>query len=281
MPPNARNRRRGDAAQRQADLAASVHGLARAVGRALALVVLVAACVAGGFALRSVALTTPRLGLQRVHFHGLTRATEDELTRLAGLAPGSNLIALDTDQVASAMEGHPWVQRARVRRELPHELYVEVTEHVPVALISLGELYLLNAAGEPFKRASGGDALDLPLVTGVEREEFLADRAAAVARLAPALQVVVGYPTSAASAGAPLSEVHLEGDSLCLCTTRGERVYLPTADVPAALARLARVRAALRARAVAARVIRLDNRVRANWVTVQPAVMAAAQVSMK
>ena len=36
-----------------------------------------------------------------------------------------------------------------------------------MALVSLGDLYVVDAEGAPFKRCSREDAVDLPLVTGV------------------------------------------------------------------------------------------------------------------
>ena len=92
-----------------------------------------------------------------------------------GAAAGQNLFALDVAALEKAMLQHPWVRGGGGDAALPPRVSVEVVEHTPEALVVLGDLYVLDEEGEPFKRVTPGDGLDLPLVTGVERDAYVKD----------------------------------------------------------------------------------------------------------
>jgi cell division protein FtsQ len=267
-----RNRRRIDAAQR----AAAVRGAASRWGppltRVLVTVIALVGLVFGGREAYAWASSSPQFGLRAITFHGLRRANEGELCRLAGLSPGQNLFQLDLGALAHSMASHPWVRSVDLRRQFPSSVVVVVTEQEPVALVSLGDLYMLNRDGEPFKRVQAGDAIDLPLVTGVDRELYVSSPRVAVERLRRALSALSAYEASDRAVGPQLSEIRLEADGFTLVSATGVEVHLGEA---AELARLSRVMSELQRRRLTAEVIRLDNRVRPGWVTVKIASMAS------
>lgn len=263
-----RNRRRVDVAKKTGELKAAAKQHGPLVLRALASIALSIGLAWGAWEGWQWATTTPRFALTDVAFTGTTRATDAELTKLGGIVAGSNLVAMDVGAIERALTAHPWVKSVRVRRHLPSRLTVDVVEHEPVALLAIGELYLVNQDAEPFKRVKMDDGLDLPLVTGIERERFLGARAQALVDLRRAVEVAQSYAASPASKGRALSEVHVEPDAVSLVTLDGQEIRLGEGPVGAQLARLERVQRELNARAQVAEVIRLDNRVRPEWVTV-------------
>ncbi|MGO9765456.1 MAG: cell division protein FtsQ/DivIB [Myxococcaceae bacterium] len=205
--------------------------------------------------------------LRSVQLVGAERATEAELLALGGVQRGANLWALDTADVARAMAAHPWVSSVDVRRALPDTLQVRVEEHVPAALAVMGDLYVVDAEGVPFKKVSGADALDLPLITGVSREEAARSPLETAARFRVALSLMRVWDRTIQRPG--LSEVHLEEGGLRAIDTDGQVVALASGAPDDALARLLRVRAELRQRGLTAATIHLENRVRPTWVAVQ------------
>ena len=63
-------------------------------------------------------------------------------------------------------------------------LVVDVRERAPVAIAQLGEMYLIDENGTPFKRLDvTDDHLGLPVITGISREVFDADPKAGAAVL--------------------------------------------------------------------------------------------------
>ena len=220
-----------------------------------------------GLQLDAWASTSPRLALRTVNVQGLRRATEKELLRLAGVAPGMNLWSLDPAAVAQAMGAHPWVRTVEVTRSLPDTLQLRVEERAPVALASLGDLYVVDADGAPFKRVSPAEALDLPLLTGLTRERAEKDPAGTAASLREGLGVAEAYHR--AFERPRLSEVQLGEAGFELVTADGVRVVLGRDDLDGQLRRLQRVRDELQHRGLLAAAIHLENRVRPGWVAVQ------------
>ncbi|MCY1020916.1 cell division protein FtsQ/DivIB [Pyxidicoccus sp. MSG2] len=265
----ARNRRRQDTAQQKEAVKGAVRSHGPGVLKVLALTLATGLLVWGGVESRHWALTSPRFDLAAVSFSGLQRASRVELLRLAVLTKGQNLWTLDTGALERAMSQHPWVKTVEVTRRFPNRVSVEVTEHVPVALAVLGELYVLDEDGEPFKRVTPGDGLDLPLVTGLDREGYVTDPTVARERLRSALEVASAYARLSTDKAERLSEVRMEAQSVALVTASGQEVRLGEGDSEVKLQRLARVRRELGTRGLAAEIIHLDNRARPGWVAVK------------
>lgn len=264
-----KNRRRQDVTHRKAAVTGAVRAHGPSAVKALLFAGVTAGLVWGWMELRAWALASPRFALTDASFEGLQQATRAELIRLSGLAAGQNLFALDVDALERAMLQHPWVRGVEVTRHFPSAVAVEVQEHVPAALAVLGDLYVLDEEGEPFKRVTPGDGLDLPLVTGLTREAYMADPDAARERFRTALSVARAYEALSPPKDERLSEVKVEATSVTLVAASGQEVRLGEGEAEAKLRRLARIRRELRTRGLAAEIIHLDNRARPGWVAVK------------
>jgi cell division protein FtsQ len=268
-----KNRRRADASARKA----VAKGLVRRLWRVGVVLGTAGAILGGGvFGARHVyawVLSTPKLALTSITFSGNKRAAEADLLRLAGLTPGQNLLSIDLPGLEKAMAQHPWVRNVEVRRHFPRGLSVRVFEHEPAAMVSLGDLYVVDVEGDPFKKLHAQDGVDLPLITGVDREAFLSRRDETRARLRAALEMATAYETSPVSHAAPLSEVRLGADGVTLVTgPMAQEVRMGDGGTKEKLARLSKVRTELARRGVRAEVIHLDNRSRPGWVAVKLAI---------
>ncbi len=264
-----RNRRRVDLAKRTGELKATARAHGPLVLKVLVAVLFSVSLVVASYVGWQWASTAESFALKALVVRGAHHATEAEVARLGHLPMGVNLLSLDVDAVERALSTHPWVRQVRVHRELPSRVVVELEEHQAVALLALGELYLVDEGGEPFKRATVTDELDLPLVTGVDREDFSGDRARVVEGLGRAVSVIDAYRRLSGQKKSDLSEVHVELDEVTVVTMDGQEVHLGAGDLEPKLQRLEKVRAELDARALRAEVIRLDNRSRPTWVAVQ------------
>lgn len=269
---SSKNRRRVDTAKRKAQVADHARAHGPVALRFCAVLAISAALAYGGHTTWRWAIASPFFGLKALNFEGLDQATSAELRRLSGLGPGQNLFLLELPAIERAMLQHPWVRTVEVRRRFPSSVQVRVEEHVPVAGIVLGELYLVDPEGEPFKRVQPGDTFDLPLLTGVTREAYVADPLDAAARIREGLTVAERYRAASLERQAPLSEVRLEADGVTLVTGKdGQEVRLSTDAGAETFEKLASVRAELSRRSLQAEVIHLNNRVRPGWVAVKVA----------
>jgi cell division protein FtsQ len=231
------------------------------VGKVLAVLGSIAGAVVGGRQVVRHVIASPRFAVRELRIAPTTHVTGDEIRSLLGVRIGDPLLAVDPDAVAAALTRHPWIASARVRRDLPATLAVEVVERRANASALIGALYLLDEGGRPFKRATPEEADGLPVVTGVTREQYAAMRATSEAVFRDGLALLKAYATDH-PARPKLSEIHVDprsGFSLVLLDGGGE-IRLGRGDFPDKLARLDRIVAALGGRGPAAlRTIYLDG----------------------
>lgn len=98
---------------------------------------------------------------------GLSRLTEPEVLAQARVHKGDNLLAVNLGLVRRRLLVHPWIATARVSREIPGTICIEITEHRALAVLDLGRKFLMNSNGRVFKEYGRDDPQNLPLVTGV------------------------------------------------------------------------------------------------------------------
>jgi len=212
------------------------------------------------------------LRVQAIRVTGLARATPAEVLAYSPVKVGDDFVSADVDAMAAAIGRHPWVRSVKVRRRFPLALDVQVEERDPRALVDLGGLYLVDADGKVFKRASPGDGLDLPVVTGFTREDYQERRGV----LQPKLQAAVAFIQSYGDAGlgplAPLSEFHRDDDESVVLYVgdRGTQVRLGQGDHAQKLVRLRQVLEEIRAQGKRPDVIYLDDRSRPDRAVVRP-----------
>ena len=190
------------------------------LGAGLALVVGTSVSVA--YSVRHYALTSPRFSIQEVNLQGGKRVSPEQARDQAGVVLGSNVFALDTALAEKKLLENPWISEARVTRDLPRSLRIEIKEREPAALAVFSDrLYLVTADGEPFKELSPGDPADFPLITGVSVEGLSRDRPREIDRVREGLEVLEQYSRVPLSKTQSAQEVHL-ADSGDVVLTAGK-----------------------------------------------------------
>lgn len=275
----AKNRRRVDRSEQLGRTASRLRALGVAVARLIGALAVTSVVVTGAVALYGWFTTSETFAVNRIEVHHAQLSTRDALVARTGITPGVNIFSLDLSAAARAVEQDPWVTRATVTRELPDVIHVVVEERQPVALVALESLYAVDASGVLFKRVRPGDALDLPIVTGLSREAFVGDRRQDP-QLRTALLVVERWAASSTAKRTELAEVHVgeEGGRTAFVIWAGEpAIELRLGAVEAgdaetidqAFVRLERVWDEIERRGVRAAMIDLGNRQRTDWVPVR------------
>jgi len=256
-------------------LAALGHRLFRrflVVAKILATLCALAAAVAGvrWCALRVIG--SPRFALREVRVGPTVHVSRDEILARSTVELGDPLLALDTDVIAARLAQHPWIAAARVRRELPSVLAIDVTERQAAAVAVIGGLYLVDAQGHPFKHATLEEADGRVVLTGISRIEYARLPRASQGAFREALGLLDTYqhPDSLAAARdrdnggkrPSLSEIHIDakdGFSLTLYDS-GTEIRLGRGGLGDKLARLDEILAELGPRAVTAlKVVHLEG----------------------
>ncbi len=257
----------GPVAERVAERAGNAPGGAFALlwaglklSAGLAVVASVSVAIAWGA--HRYALTTPRFAIRQFDVKGNRHYSGDQVARLAGVARGQNLFAIDTSAAEARLLGNPWLKQVRVGRELPGTLRIEVVEREAVATTTLDDgLYLVTPEGEPFKAVERGDPIDLPVVTGVTTRDFGIDRARAIDRIGVGLEILREYAEMPLSNVYEAEEVHLVPDGSAVLTVgkRGMALHLGTGPWRQKLLMAARIIAKLQPGGRLPGILFLDN----------------------
>jgi cell division protein FtsQ len=143
------------------------------LGKSILSLAVLASLTILGYTLFQYFTQSSNLPLGEIKVVGSRHASEAELLNLAGVDFTTGLVNLDLKEVSRRLRQHPWVEKAKVKRDWSRKaLIIEVQERVPQALILLGDLYLIDRQGEVFKKAESRDRMDFPVLTGLRRTDL-------------------------------------------------------------------------------------------------------------
>lgn len=215
--------------------------------------------------------TSRAFAITEIEVEGHVRVTEDQVLERAGIALGHNVFDVSPEEVRARLARHPWIAETRVERRLPGTYRIEIRERRAIALLALGDVYLVAEDGTVFKRAEGDDPVDLPVITGVERDRFTSDRAFRTSILLEAVALLHDYRGAGLWRRETLAELHVERDDGLSLTIGADAMYVRLGHGPfrAKLARLRTVLDELGRRGARAEYVYLDNERRPDRVTVR------------
>src|SRR5213079_2181876 len=125
--------------------------------------------------LRDAAARHPYFAVREVVVRDHHRLPADEVRAAAGIEPGMSIWDVDAAAAEARLAAHRWIRSARVRRELPHRVVIEVREERPLAIVALedgrGEYYV-SPHGHLFAPVGANDARDFPYLTGLARADL-------------------------------------------------------------------------------------------------------------
>lgn len=81
--------------------------------------------------------------ISKVTVSGNQKVSSDEITALAGITPGENLLKIDRQLVERSVKIHPMIKNAQMIRHLPHTLEIKIQERTSWAVIPYEDLFLL------------------------------------------------------------------------------------------------------------------------------------------
>ncbi|MBR1777999.1 MAG: cell division protein FtsQ/DivIB [Alphaproteobacteria bacterium] len=122
------------------------------------------------FFLHNTALTAD-LRLNEVYVRGRFKTSQKELLDTLHVERGMPITAVDLQRSREALQRLPWVKTVHIERRLPHILYVQIKERIPVAVWQNKGVYRpVDSDGQPIetfvKKLNG-----LPLVLGTDAPE--------------------------------------------------------------------------------------------------------------
>ena len=250
---------------------ALLRGVASSVkrgGRAWLFALVIAVGIAATAGAAYYVTRSPSFAVRTLKFSPTQHVSAQALEARLGSVIGMNLFRVDLDDVARELLQEPWLASVHARRELPQSLSIEVVEREAACVVAFGTLYLADARGFVFKRATPAEATSLPVVTGVDRERYLSDPEGARADVRRALELLPSWRSGDRPA---VREIHLDhfGATLYLDGGVGVRVGRADETLPARWLRFDAVKLALARAGLRPQLIHLENRARPDRVTVK------------
>ncbi|MEY4511650.1 MAG: hypothetical protein RLZZ450_3772 [Pseudomonadota bacterium] len=234
--------------------------------------------------------TAPAFAIDAIDVKGLARVDRAELLSAAGLELGLNVFARSPEDVRARLLRHPWILSAKVERKLPSRFAITIQERAPVALLVVeacstttaksdddpacdeaSSLYLVSADAKLFKRLSGKDPVDLPVITGVARQRFASDPDLQRRILVEAVLLMHAYRNSGLWQQNPLGEIHLEANDGYSLYVGEDLTYVRLGAAPfdQKLLRMKKVFERLEREHARAEYVYLDNEQRPDRVAVK------------
>lgn len=177
-----------------------------------------------------------------IEITGMNKTNEAELRAASGVDVHTNLLALKSKQVAAALEKHPWIAHAEIRRSWPNRLHIAVEEKTPVAMINRKDgLFYLDEKGNPFWQVAASSDLDYPVLTG----DFAADgkeTASGIIEALSFLRMARSIKNDFLSEQS-ISEIHFNRDKgmVVYLLDRTFPIYLGTGEIKTKYSRLASI----------------------------------------
>lgn len=126
------------------------------------------------FILGFVLVNHPYFVIQETQVVGeLSELSVDQILKSAELTKGANLFKVSLKRIEQNILTLPWVSHVSVRRQIPSTLWIHVKEKKAKALLLDKDLYFISEQGDVFKKVEMEKVRDLPVLTGLKREENL------------------------------------------------------------------------------------------------------------
>ena len=108
--------------------------------------------------------------LRTIHYEGLVQVDREALDGMIRTIVPSNILLVDLDRLRALVESESWVKSAQIRRQLPDQLFIYVTERQGTALAAIdGELYLVDSEGITLNRFRPSyPSIDTPIIRGLK-----------------------------------------------------------------------------------------------------------------
>ncbi len=121
--------------------------------------------------LRHLFFSTSYFELKKIEISGVNTLKEDDVLRLANVAPGHNVLSLDKDEVQSRILVHPMIKKAQVELSGLYTLKIDIEERVPYVYVKSGyQFFEMSDDGTVLSIDDVGNR-DLPIITGIDAGE--------------------------------------------------------------------------------------------------------------
>ena len=200
---------------------------------------------------------SPYFEITAVRVENANRVSRLDIMTAIQIEQEANYFKFDALDARKRLLEHDWVADATVKARLPNHLTVRIQERRPVAVVTLGELYLVDAEGKVFAKAKDLDVLPNLVITGLNKADLKSEPEGFKAKVRTALALDRLYRQNDVSSYRALDSIHLGTSGRWELMLGSTHVILGTDRFEARLSYLADVLRTLQERKVGAEYIML------------------------
>ena len=186
-----------------------LHGIRAFVSIAFVVV----ASIALAWGIKQHVVSSPRFAIKTIRIEGNVRRSVEQVIASAAIKTGDNIFALDAERTRNRLLQDPWIDDARVERNLPSTVTISITEREAAAVVAVdADLYLCTPQGELFKKLDMEDPAGLIVISGLTAAQVAADKHVVTARIRSALELLANYESRGPARQYPPQQVYLDPD---------------------------------------------------------------------
>jgi len=110
--------------------------------------------------------TSSRFEITRVGVRGNSRLEPEPIVEYLDIQPQTNIFQIQLGEIQDRLETLQWVKTAKVFRNFPNKISIDLTERIPFALLKLDKLHLVDRDGVVLEALASGSVITLPIITG-------------------------------------------------------------------------------------------------------------------
>jgi cell division protein FtsQ len=99
----------------------------------------------------------------------------EEIIKNSGIILSKTSIFTNKDTIITNIKKNNLVYDANILKKYPDKIIIHIQENKPVALINLDALYYINEKGRIYSKFNADDNINLPILTGIKKEEILSN----------------------------------------------------------------------------------------------------------
>ncbi|MCH8068294.1 MAG: FtsQ-type POTRA domain-containing protein [Candidatus Marinimicrobia bacterium] len=109
---------------------------------------------------------TDHFELSRIILTGQSYLDRNDVIKYADLPRYPILTKIDLTAIQTKLESHPYIKAARISRNFPQTLRIDIIERNPISYINHSPLYLVDTDGYILPAKNGTIEFDVPMLTG-------------------------------------------------------------------------------------------------------------------
>ncbi|HEY4600393.1 MAG TPA: FtsQ-type POTRA domain-containing protein [Cerasibacillus sp.] len=136
-----------------------------------------------------VYLQTPLSDIKTISIHGIDLLEEEEVFELSGLEISQNIWSINKGKIKKTLEKHPLVKEAHIKRQLPWQITVDITEYLHIGYVKKREsFYPVLGNGTVIEEKKNSHIRgDAPLLVNFKENEHLENMAQELGKLPKAI----------------------------------------------------------------------------------------------